>query len=269
MNPNKIPSISIIIATKNEQENIERCLKSIKAQSIPAEIIVVDNFSEDNTLQIAKVYTQNVYKSGPERSAQRNFGLKKAHGQYVLFLDADMELSPTLLKECRQKMQKNAKISGIVIDEVAKGRNFLARIKSLEKTLSNKNSQIEAARFFKKSLVLKLGGYDENLISGEDWDLSIRAKTFGRFARIKSKIIHHENMSFWQDIKKKYYYAQNIQKYAKKHPEEFKKQAGYWRFFYLFKKPKIIYKNPNAFLGLILLKSAQYFAYLLAKSTQR
>lgn len=269
MSINNTPSISIIIATKNEEKNIERCLKNIKTQSQKAEIIVVDNFSTDRTLQIAKIYTKNTYQKGKERSQQRNYGLKKAHAPYVLFLDADMEISASLLKECVQKMHKNPDASGIIIDEITKGHNFLSRIKSVEKNLTNKNTSIEAARFFNKSIVEKVGGYDENLISGEDWDISIRTNKIGPLLRIKSIIIHNEEKTFWEDIKKKYYYAKNIQGYAKKHPEEFKKQSGFFRFSNLFKKPTVVYYDPAAFFGLIFLKSAQYLAYLLAKSNQK
>lgn len=262
--------LSVIVATKNEQGNIGTLLKSLKGQlNRDTEIILVDNFSTDKTVEIAKPLVDTVIKAGNERSAQRNIGAKAAKGKWLLFLDADMELPQGLLKECMEKVQKSAETVGIVIDEQSRGRNFLSRIKSVEKMLTSRNSQIEAARFFKKSIFAKVGGYDQNLIAGEDWDLSIRAAKLGLFSRIYSKIIHHENMTFWQDIKKKYYYAQNIQKYAKKHPEEFKKQAGFWRFSNLFKKPKIIYADPAAFFGLIFLKSAQYLTYLLAKSTQK
>lgn len=261
----KITQVSVIVATKNEEKNIDRCLKSIRNQPTKAEIIVVDNFSNDKTVQIAKEFTSKVYLFGNERSKQRNFGTKKTRGEYLLFLDADMELPPNLLKECLQQFKRNSKISGIIIDEESTGHNFLSRVKSLEKRLTRRETVIEAARFFKKTDLLKMSGFDEDLISGEDWDLSIRMRKLGSLARVKSKIVHHEDKTFWQDVKKKYYYAKNIQKYAKKHPQEFEKQAGYWRFSSLFKKPKIIYDDPTAFLGLVFLKSAQYLAYLIAR----
>ncbi|MBI3485898.1 glycosyltransferase [Candidatus Daviesbacteria bacterium] len=94
--------VSVIIATKNEEKNIERCLKSIKKQNYIGniEVIVVDNYSADQTIKIAKKYTRNVFLFGPERSAQRNLGAKKARGEWLLFLDADMEASANLISEC-------------------------------------------------------------------------------------------------------------------------------------------------------------------------
>ena len=74
--------VSIIIPTLNEEASLEICLKSIKKQTYKnLETIVVDNFSKDRTPEIAKKYTKLVFKKGNERSAQRNFGAKKAKGK--------------------------------------------------------------------------------------------------------------------------------------------------------------------------------------------
>src|SRR5260221_10860805 len=95
------PLVSIIITTKNESLVIERLLQSIKKQSHPQiETIVVDNYSTDTTQKIAKKYTKRVFEFGPERSAQRNYGAKMSKGSYIVFLDADMELSPKVIEEC-------------------------------------------------------------------------------------------------------------------------------------------------------------------------
>src|SRR5687768_16358333 len=96
------PLVSIIIPTYNEDRNIERHLRSIKAQSYPnCEAIVVDDGSIDNTVALAKKYTSKVFpRKHAERSVQRNFGASKAKGQYVVFLDADMELTPHVIKSC-------------------------------------------------------------------------------------------------------------------------------------------------------------------------
>ena len=90
----KVEKVSVVIATKDEEKNIGRLLESIKKQTYCSwEIIVVDNSSSDGTVKLARKYTRAVYNCGPERSAQRNFGVDKSLGKYVLILDADMELS--------------------------------------------------------------------------------------------------------------------------------------------------------------------------------
>ncbi|WBW96577.1 TPR domain-containing glycosyltransferase [Oceanirhabdus sp. W0125-5] len=77
---------------KNEEDNLERCLKS--AEGIADEIIIVDTGSSDSTVEIAKKYTPNVYffKWINDFSAARNFSLSKATGDWILILDADDEL---------------------------------------------------------------------------------------------------------------------------------------------------------------------------------
>ncbi|MFI3163499.1 MAG: glycosyltransferase family 2 protein [Bacillota bacterium] len=87
--------ISIIIPTYNDEEYIQKCLYSIVSQSYTnIEVIVVVDGATDNTLEIAKqyidddrvkVYFQNNAGSGPAR----NYGLSKATGEYVMFVDAD------------------------------------------------------------------------------------------------------------------------------------------------------------------------------------
>ena len=260
-------TISVIIATKNEQKNLERLLVSLKRQTFQElETIIVDNYSTDRTAQIAQKYTSKVFQKGPERTTQRNFGIKKAGGKYILFVDADMQLESNVLGECLKSMENNPKLSGIIIDEVSKGAGFLAKIKALEKQLTTGEETIEAARFFRKKDLVKIGGYDKKLISGEDWDLSQRMAKFGEFGRIKSKINHFENQSIWQDIKKKYYYAKNIQPYARKYPKLWNNQQANFisRIKILFKNPDLIRKNPLEFTGLLLLKLSHFAAFIIA-----
>ena len=90
------PLVSVVITTKNEEVNIENCLKSIYAQNYPREcfeVIVIDNQSSDRTKEIAQKFTPLVFDKGSERSEQRNFGIFSiTQGEYSLFLDADMIL---------------------------------------------------------------------------------------------------------------------------------------------------------------------------------
>lgn len=257
---------SVIITTKNEEKNLARLLKSVKSQtSKDIEIIVVDNYSKDSTVKIAKKYTQIVHIAGPERSAQRNFGLQIARGKYVLILDADMELGKNVISQCLDRIN-DSKIAALIIEEESKGNNFLAKIKALEKKMY-KNTVIEAPRFFKTANLQKIGGWDESLVAGEDWDLTQRIKKTGSLERTETKIYHWETNSLFSDLKKKYYYAQVVQRYAQKHPYTFKKQSSpKERLQILFKKPSLILKNPLSFSGLLCLKSLQYLIYLLAIS---
>ena len=89
------PLVSVIVTTKNEEKNVEECLRSVKNQTFrEIELILVDNYSRDRTIEIAKKYADKVYLRGPERSSQRNLGAEISEGKYLLFLDSHVIPSP-------------------------------------------------------------------------------------------------------------------------------------------------------------------------------
>jgi len=93
--------ISAVILTKNEADNITNCIKSLDFCS---EIVVVDDNSADDTVKIAKKLGAVVYehKMDKDYSAQSNFGMQKASGDFVLFVDADERISKKLQKEINE-----------------------------------------------------------------------------------------------------------------------------------------------------------------------
>lgn len=88
--------ISAVVLTKNEEKNLGQCLESLDWCD---EIIVIDDFSTDKTLEIARKKRALVFqrKLNDDFSGQRNFALSKAKGEWVFFLDAD-EIVPESLK---------------------------------------------------------------------------------------------------------------------------------------------------------------------------
>lgn len=84
--------VSAIILTKNEEKSIKDCMESVKWCS---EIIVIDDFSTDETIDIAKKLGAKIYqrKLNNDFAAQRNFALGKANSKWVFFLDADERIS--------------------------------------------------------------------------------------------------------------------------------------------------------------------------------
>ena len=94
-------TISLCMIVKNEELVIGRCLESIK--DVVDEIIIVDTGSTDNTKEIAKSYTNNIYdfKWINDFSAARNFSFSKASKDYIMWLDAD----DVILYEDKVKLQ--------------------------------------------------------------------------------------------------------------------------------------------------------------------
>lgn len=124
--------VSIIIPTFNEAKNIKRLITSIKNQSYKNfEILVVDDGSTDETCDIAKKEKVRVFKrKHAERSVQRNFGAKKAKGKILIFLDADMELTENVLKDC-VKLFNSSKYKALIIPEKTTGDSTMAKIRPI------------------------------------------------------------------------------------------------------------------------------------------
>ena len=267
------PLVSIIIPTKNSEIFLQACLDSLQKQTYKnTEIIVVDNKSTDNTLTIATKYTKNVFNKQPERSAQRNYGAKKAKGKYIFFADSDMESSPNVIKECISTIENNKDMKALVIPEESFGKGFWAECKHLERSFYIGISFMEAARFFDKEAFLKVKGYDENLVSGEDWYLSQKLEKIGKIGRINAKIFHNEGrLTYISSVSKKYYYAKHFAKYINlKDNLHLKNQISIGRRYLLFfAHPKKLFSNPMVGLGMLFLKTSEFAAggigYLLSK----
>ncbi|MBU1066325.1 glycosyltransferase family 2 protein, partial [Patescibacteria group bacterium] len=94
-------NLTVVVLTKNEKKNIKECLDSL---NFCDETIVVDDNSSDGTTDLAKKLGAKVYerKLGKNFAAQRNFGLDKARGKWVLFIDADERVTENLRNEIVQ-----------------------------------------------------------------------------------------------------------------------------------------------------------------------
>lgn len=88
-----MPTLSIILITKNEAANIRECLESVRWAD---EIVVVDSGSSDGTQEIAREFTQHVYlhTDWPGFGPQKNRALDYATGDWVLSIDADERVTP-------------------------------------------------------------------------------------------------------------------------------------------------------------------------------
>jgi glycosyltransferase involved in cell wall biosynthesis len=101
--------ISAVILTKNEEKNILNCVESV---SWCDEVLVIDDQSTDKTVDLVKNTKAKVFIHPKENdfAKQRNFGLEKAKGDWVLFVDADERVSSALWYEIMQHV--NASIEG-------------------------------------------------------------------------------------------------------------------------------------------------------------
>lgn len=279
----KNQTVSVIIPAYNEELKIADCLKSIADQSYKRlEVVLIDDFSTDKTAQAAEeiakknkldltVIRNNTHK---ERGISRNLGAKIAHGEYILFIDADMQLGRDVIRECIGAAKKNPDIKAIIIPERSFGEGFWAKCRRLEKRCYLGDDRIEAARFFEKNAFWEVGGWDEKMISGEDWDLTRRVRNIYGVKRIKSFIDHNEgNLSLSGAMRKKYYYASVSGVYIEKNPLNILSLI-----FFVFRPAYIrnwkkIASDPAHGLGMFFLKGAELIAggvgFLVSKLPNR
>ena len=101
----KYDSISIAIITKNEEKNIVRLLSSVTWAD---EIVIVDSGSSDRTVDLAKEYGAKIfYNNWLGYGIQKNFAISKCSCNWILFLDADEEVTPELKKNIQQILENN------------------------------------------------------------------------------------------------------------------------------------------------------------------
>lgn len=101
--------LSVVVVTRNEEEVIRQCLESVKWAD---ELIVVDQSSTDKTVEIAKQYTDKVFsvpEDVPEPNINKNFGMEKATGDWIMVLDADEIVTPEVRTEIEKILRKDDK----------------------------------------------------------------------------------------------------------------------------------------------------------------
>lgn len=258
-------SVSVIVPTKNASATITRCLESVKVQTYEnIEILVVDAISSDETVKIASNFEAKILSFAVERAKAKNIGISESHGDFLLFLDADMELERSVVEECVTICTSNENIAGVIIPERSKGSGFWLKVIDFERQLYV-GSKIESARFFRKKYVDKVKGFDEDIIFYEESTLpqKIEERT-GKIvnARIKSHLIHNEeefNIVRW--LKKKSYYSETAQRYHERYEQYAKLQTSIiYRANLLITdgKWKILLKNPKLMIGLLVLKVLEF-----------
>ncbi len=247
------PLVSIIVPTFNSQRLLEKCLNSIREQTYPfIELIVVDNYSTDKTLEIARKYTKKIYRIGSERSAQVNFGVNKAKGKYIYKVDSDFALDKNIVKECVLKIQEE--FDAIIVHNSPEPTiSWIAKIRKFEVDMYKYDPVHSSARFVKKQIFKKVNGFNENMIAGEDYDFQNRLNRAGyKTGYIEAEALHlGEARGIWEHMMKCYHYGKDLVHFRKENKVESKKQLSFFRGVY-FRHWKTFLMHPFVGIGFIL-----------------
>ncbi|RME18525.1 MAG: glycosyltransferase family 2 protein [Bacteroidetes bacterium] len=168
--------VSVIVTTYNYAQYVERCIRSILDQSLSKdlyELIIINDASTDYTKDILENYTDVARVFNLEKNvglaAARNFGIKKARGQFVVFVDADDYIQRDMLLIQKTFLTENNKLDAVAVDYylVDERGTHLEHISAAEKPIA-------CGIMFRKDLLYDIGLYDETFRAREDEDLRIR-----------------------------------------------------------------------------------------------
>jgi glycosyltransferase involved in cell wall biosynthesis len=192
-----MPRVSVIIPSYNRADLLAETLDSVIAQTYPDwEALVVDDGSEDNSLELAQKYAakDNRIRASLRRGEKkgacvcRNQGLSMAAGEYVIFLDSDDLLSDTCLEHRVGRMDHKPECGyGVYQTEMFYRQtgdrkilwNIYTETPDLYRFLSKDVVWHTTGPIWRKDVLSKLGGFDETLASFHDWELHVRALIAG------------------------------------------------------------------------------------------
>lgn len=183
--------ISVIVIAKNEEIGIKRCYSSIKeaCKSFSHEIIFVDSNSSDNTLEeMRKILISNEndtkviqLKSNFYTAAlARNIGAKNSQGEWLIFLDGDMELDKKFINSVLSGEKTDDKIIGYVGERDDLFYDETGKVYKRVKNVYSKNNKVGPAKKFGGALMIykksfdELSGYNSKLKTNEEMEFYSR-----------------------------------------------------------------------------------------------
>jgi glycosyltransferase involved in cell wall biosynthesis len=212
----KTPLVSVVVPTFNSSATLAKCLQSVKNQCYERiEMIVVDRYSEDETVRIAKHYGATVLLTGPERSSQKNYGARHSSGEFVYFVDSDFVLEEDTVSRCVDGCKDFDAVATI---NYSVGHSLWGKSIELKERFLAHDPTIETVKFVRRTAFLQIGGFDQSLIVGEDLDLYRRLQESGfKIRRIRAIEWHAGEPETLKDIaKRSFYYGKVVKAYLKK-----------------------------------------------------
>lgn len=237
-----ISSVSVLFAVSNEIDHIESSIESILRQDYPEElieIIFIDGLSSDGTYEILEKYKKrrkNIKLIRNQKiisAAGWNIGIRNAISKYILIMSGHAEISVNYIKECVHILETSdyAAVGGKTTpvgtnkfsDILAKTMQTKFGVGNATYFLSNKNKIAETIVFgcYRRDILIEIGGFDEAIFRGQDWDLNYRIRARGY------------NLFQLANISSKYYVRSSLKKVWKRHLA-----AGKWKIYIIRNHPK-------------------------------
>lgn len=199
-----LPSISVIIPTWNSARSLDVLLASIERQdTTDFEVIVADCRSGDDTIEVAKRHGARICVCDGGREIARNSGAYVARSDFLLFVDSDMMLLPTVLSDTVRMLRE---WDALCYRELVPPGSYWASARGLEKESVYGTLTFESATAFRKHVFLSIGGYDTRCTGLED--MFLQAKLLDakfRVGHVETAMYHLEqDVGILAYLRKKY-----------------------------------------------------------------
>jgi glycosyltransferase involved in cell wall biosynthesis len=204
-----------------------------------------------------KNYELVIVDEGLERSMQRNIGIIRSKGEYLLFLDSDMAISCTLLEECVELIKH---CNGIYLPEIVMTEGWFGKLRAFEREFYT-GTKVDCVRFVRSyrcpKFNLTLSGPEDS-----DWDRRI----LGKRDTCKAPVYHFDGIGLKEYIAKKKYYTKSMRRFEECNPNDNVLDPIYrcWTVFVEKGKWTKLLRHPILTLeliGLIIIRAYIYLRY--------
>lgn len=205
--------VSVIIPVYNRAHLLPRAVHSVLAQSFREfELLIIDDCSTDGAAEVVRSFTDPRVvtirlEENQGASAARNSGIQRAAGQYVAFLDSDDEWLPKKLERQLEVFRQGSERLGVVYTDQRKiAWKYEPRTKKYSGDISQRilvNNFVGgmSTPLIRRFCLLAVGGFDEDVVATEDWDLWIRLAQNCEFQHLDQELVHyhHQQVSLTLD----------------------------------------------------------------------
>lgn len=223
------------------------------------EIIVIDNHSNDGTIELALELADRILEEGRERCEQLNAGARVATGAYLYRVDADFLLETDVVAAAVQACELGGFDAVAVHNDSSPNVSYWSAVRNFERKMYRNDNLIVGARFFRKSAFDAIGGFDETLVAGEDYDIHNRLLKRGyRITTIEPGETHlGEPRTLLEVAAKSYFYGKTLRAFLTRNGARGALQMSPLRVAY-FRNWRKFLGSPRLAGGFLLMLLVRY-----------
>ena len=266
-NASPVVSIMLPLSSRADPSRVDACLTSIRDQTYQqCEVLVFLTMGSPlDLIQSVSGYSDfRVIRGISTKSAARNNLASEATGKYMLFIDFDMELSPTFIEECVRTAELKGSAGVVVLVKEAPSESLVSKLRSLERSLTDSDTGAAVPIFIRGDAFRTVGGCDEEVDLLDDWVLSMKLRRAGqRIDRAEAALLMNESTNILEILRRKYARGRIMPAFLREFPdsEYMKYRERAYRSY--IANWRILLKSPMRAIGLAVLKTLELTSLFL------